>query len=244
MNAFIKHLWIQFKMDIRERGTLLTYYLVPLVFYFVMGAVFSSINPLAKETLAATMPIFAITMGAVLGMPAPIVKMRELGVLRAYQVYGIPGSSMLFIQSVSAFLHLLVVSIVIFITAPLLYGASIPQSLPFYLLTLFILLFTSIAIGLLIGISVKSQSVAMMLSQAIFLPTMMFSGIMFPASMLPESLRIIGYVLPGTYIMQAFSELAFHMPMNIDGTLSLLIAAGIGVAAIGLSMVRFKAVKS
>ena len=41
-------------MDIRERGTRMTYYLVPLVFYFVMGAVFSSINPLARQTLAAT----------------------------------------------------------------------------------------------------------------------------------------------------------------------------------------------
>ncbi len=48
MNAFFKHLWVQFKMDIRERGTHMTYYLVPLVFYFVMGAVFSSINPLAR----------------------------------------------------------------------------------------------------------------------------------------------------------------------------------------------------
>ena len=36
MNAFFKHLWVQFKMDIRERGTLMTYYLIPLVFYFVI----------------------------------------------------------------------------------------------------------------------------------------------------------------------------------------------------------------
>lgn len=243
MNAFFKHLWIQFKMDIRERGTLMTYYLVPLVFYFVMGAVFSSINPLAKDSLAATMSIFAITMGAVLGMPAPIVKMREIGVLRAYQIYGIPGWAMLFIQSVSAFLHLLVVSIIIFITAPLFFGASLPQSSSAYFLTLFILLFTSIALGLLIGISVRSQSVAMMLSQAIFLPTMMFSGIMFPASMLPEGLRVIGYLLPATYIMQSFSGFAYNIPTDIDATLSLLITAGIGVVATSLTVVRFRAVR-
>lgn len=91
MKASFQHLWVQFKMDIRERGTLMTYYLVPLVFYFVMGAVFSSINPLARQTLAATMAIFAVTMGAVLGIPAPLVKMRESGVLRAYRVCGIPG---------------------------------------------------------------------------------------------------------------------------------------------------------
>ena len=76
MKAFLNYLWIQFKMDLRDRGTLLNFYLVPLVFFFVMGAVFSSVTPLMKTTLAATMTIFAITMGAVMGTPSPLVKMR------------------------------------------------------------------------------------------------------------------------------------------------------------------------
>lgn len=240
MNAFFKHLLIQFKMDVRERGTLMTYYLVPLVFYLVMGSVFSSINPLAKQTLSATMVIFAVTMGAVLGIPAPIVKMRESGVIRAYRVCGIPGWAVLFIQSVSAFLHLLVVSIIILITAHLIFGANYPQSLIGYSLVLFILLFSSIAIGIFIGVTARSQSVAMMLSQAIFLPTMMFSGIMFPVSMLSKTLREVGQLLPATYIMQSFSGLAFMLNTNIDATLSLLIAGGIGVVATSLIVVRFR----
>ena len=242
MNAFSKHLWVQFKMDIRERGTLLTYYLVPLVFYFVMGAVFSSINPLSRQTLSATMAIFAVTMGAVLGIPVPIVKMRESGILRAYRVYGIPGWAVLLIQSVSAFLHLLVVSIVIFVTAPLFFGANYPQSFPAYFLSLFILLFVSIMIGLLIGVAARSQSMATMLSQAIFLPTVMLGGIMFPASMLPKTLRMLGRILPATYIMQSFSGFAFRMPTDIDPSLSLLITLVIGVVAAGLTIVKFRAI--
>lgn len=241
MKAFFRHLGIQFKMDIRERGTLLTYYLVPLVFYAVMGAVFSSINPLSRQTLAATMVIFAVTMGAVLGMPAPIVKMRESGVLRAYRVYGIPGWVWLLIQSVSAFLHLLVVSVIIFVTAPVFFRAGMPQNYYAYFGTLFMLLFVSIALGLFIGVAARSQSMATMLSQAIFLPTMMLSGIMFPASMLPEPLRVVGRLLPGTYVMQSFSGLAYKLPTDIDVTLSLLIAAGIGVLAVSLTVARFRA---
>lgn len=243
MNAFFKHLWIQLKMDIRERGTLMTYYLVPLVFYFVMGAVFSSINPLAKQTLAATMVIFAVTMGAVLGIPAPVVKMRESGVLRAYRVCGIPGWAVLFIQSISAFLHLLVVSIIIFVTAPCFFGASYPNSYSAYFLSLFILLFASIALGLLIGVAARSQSIAMMFSQAIFLPTVMLSGIMFPASMLPVPLRVFGRLLPATYIMQSFSGTSFKLPVDINAVLSLLITAGIGVAAVCVTAARFRTVE-
>jgi len=243
MDAFFKHLWVQFKMDIRERGTLMTYYLIPLVFYFVMGAVFSAINPLSRQTLGATMVIFAVTMGAVLGIPLPIVKMRESGVLRAYRVCGIPGWAVLCIQSVSAFLHLLVVSMIIFMTAPLFFSASYPQSFTAYFLSLFILLFASIMVGLFIGVVARSQPIATMLSQAVFLPTVMLGGIMFPASMLPEPLRIVGRILPATYIMQSFSGLAFGLPTDIDAALSLLITAGIGVVAAGLTVVRFRAIE-
>jgi ABC-2 type transport system permease protein len=240
MKAFFKHLSLQFKMDIRERGTLITYYLVPLVFYFVMGAVFSSIDPLAKKTLAATMVIFSVTMGAVIGMPAPIVKMRESGVLRAYRICGIPGWAAPFIQSVSAFLHLMVVSIIILVTAPLFFGASYPQSFSAYFISLFILLFASIALGLFIGVIAKSQSIAIMFSQALFLPTIMFSGIMFPASLLPEPLKALGRILPATYIMQSFSGFAFWLPTDINALLSLFIAAGIGVVITSLTIIKFR----
>ena len=70
MKAFLNHLRIQFRMDLREKGILLVFYITPLLFYAVMGAVFSSINPATRQTLAASMAIFAVTMGAVLGIPA------------------------------------------------------------------------------------------------------------------------------------------------------------------------------
>ena len=239
MYTFFKHLSIQFRMDIRERGTLMTYYLVPLVFYIIMGAVFSSINPLAKQTLAATMVIFAVTMGAILGIPAPLVKMRESGVLRAYGVCGIPGWAVLFIQTVSAFLHLSIVALIIFVSAPWFFGAGYPLNFPAYFLSLFILLFASIMVGLLIGVTARNQSIATMLSQAVFLPTIMLGGIMFPASMLPQPLRVLGRLLPGTYIMQSFTGLAFGLPVDINSTLSILIATGIGVIAAVLTVVKF-----
>ena len=157
MNAFLQHLWVQFRMDARERGTLLTFYAVPLTFFVVMGAVFSSINPAAKETLAASMSIFAVTMGAVLGAPIPLVKMRESGVLRAYRVSGVPSRAVLFIQEASAFFHLLLVSAIIFVTAPLFFGAGLPRDYTGYFIILLISIFASIAIGLLIGVTAAAN---------------------------------------------------------------------------------------
>ncbi|HOK42973.1 MAG TPA: ABC transporter permease [Thermoclostridium caenicola] len=240
MKALMKHLLIQFRMDIRERGTLMTYYLIPLVFYLFIGAVFTSVNPLVKNTLAASMAVFAATMGAVLGTPVPVVKMRESGVLRAYRVSGIPGWAVPFIHGISAFLHLLIVSSIILITAPVFFCAGRPQDYTAFFLTLVMLLFSTIAIGMLIGAAARSQSMAVMLSQMVFLPTVVLSGIMFPASMLPEPLRMLGRLLVGTYAMEAFSGLAYGLATDFSAPWSILVGACIGILAAGLAMLRFR----
>jgi len=240
MKAFLTHLKLQFIMDFREKGTLLTFYLVPLVFYAVMGAVFSSINPASKQTLTASMSIFAITMGAVIGMPAPLVKMREAGVLRAYRVSGIPNWALLLTQSVSAALHLLVVSAVILLTAPLFFGASLPINYGAYLLTLLAVLFSSIAIGLLIGITGRNHAMATMLSQAVFLPSLLLGGLMFPTNLLPEALQWVGKIFPATHGMEAFLTGTYGMEGNVGAAASIALTACIGVAVLILALAHFR----
>jgi ABC-2 type transport system permease protein len=239
MKAFFNHLKIQFIMDFREKSTLLVFYLIPLIFFFVVGAVFSSVNPASKQTLSASMTIFAITMGAVLGMPAPLVKMREGGVLRAYRVSGIPDWALILVQAISAMLHLLVVAVIIFIAAPLFYGASLPVNYLAYIVSLLVILIASLSIGLLIGVSAKNQSTATMLSQAVFLPSLMLGGLMFPASMLPAPLIWLGRIYPASHAMQSFSAWAYKVPGNLSPAVSLSIASAIGVIALFLAVWRF-----
>lgn len=188
------------------------------------------------------MTIFAVTMGAVLGMPAPIVRMRESGVLRGLKVSGVPSWSIFLMQAVSTGMHLTLVALVIFITAPPLYGAVWPQNPLAYFVTLALLIFASLGIGLLIGVLARSQAMAMMLSQAIFLPTMMLSGIMFPSELLPQPLRLIGYLFPGTYVMQAFSDGAFHSKIDWQTLPALLVTATIGLLAILFSAIRYRSI--
>lgn len=239
MKAFIIYLWIQFKTDLRDKGTLLNYYLVPLLFFFVMGAVFSSINPLMKTTLAASMTIFSVTMGAVMGSPAPMVKMRESGTLRAFKVNGIPGPAVLSVQAISAFVHLLLASVIIYVASPLAFHAKIPDAPGFYFAVLAVFLFASIGIGLLIGVAARGQSFATMLSMVIFLPSLLLSGIMFPASMLPKFLMWLGRIFPATYALQSFYGLAYQTKTDINANLSLGIIAGIGLLMYVLAIWRF-----
>lgn len=227
------------KLDLRDRGTLLNFYLVPLVFFFVMGSVFSSINPQMKSTLAATMTIFALTMGAVMGTPAPLVKMRESGTLRAFRVNGIPSAAVLAVHALGAFLHLLLVSVIIYIAAPAAFHSDIPKNPALYFAVLTVFLAASIGIGILIGVFSASQSFATMLSMAVFLPSLLLSGIMFPASLLPKGFLWAGRIFPATHALQAFFGFAYQTKTNLNPGLSLAIAAGIGLAAFICAIWRF-----
>ena len=242
MKALTRYLLIQLKIDLRDRGTLLNYYFVPLIFFFVMGAVFSSVNPLIKSTLAASITIFAITMGAVMGSPSPLVRMRESGTLRALKVNGIPGWAVIFTHALSAFIHLLIVSAIIYLCSVYFFGAEMPEAIGLYFIVLIVFLFTSIGIGLLIGSISRSQSFAVMFSMLIFLPTVLLSGIMFPTEMLPKALALLGRILPATYALQAFYGLAYALETNINALNSLVVILIIGVIIYFLAITRFNSI--
>ena len=229
MRAFIKYLWIQFKMYLRNKGTLLTYYFTPLLFFFVMGAVFSSTSPMMKSTLAAAMTIFSVLMGSLMGAPLPLVNMRESGTMRAFKVAGIPSWATLTVTAVSAFLHLFIVSLIIYAVSPIAFHSDLPAAPGLYFAVLAVFLFTSVGVGMLIGVCAPGQSYATMLSMIVFLPSLLLSGIMFPTSMLPQMLAKGGRIFPATYALQAFRGYAYRMNTEISPVISLCTVAGIGL---------------
>ena len=51
MSAFLYTIALQWKLDIRSRSMLITCYVVPLLFFAIMGGIFTSVNPAAEKTL-------------------------------------------------------------------------------------------------------------------------------------------------------------------------------------------------
>ena len=71
-----------------------------------------------------------------------------------------------------------------------------PHSFHLFFLALALYIIVSLSIGSIFGLVVKSQAKLTMLSQLLFLPSIMLSGIMFPISLLPDLLEAIGRVSP------------------------------------------------
>ena len=64
MNAFLYGVALQCKLDIRSKSLLITCYVVPLLFFAIMGGIFTSITPESKATLLPSMTVMGVSMGA------------------------------------------------------------------------------------------------------------------------------------------------------------------------------------
>lgn len=202
MKAFVYTLYLKSKLDIKSAEILITYYLVPLMFFAVMGAVFTSVNPESKDTLIASMTIFAITMGAFIGTPSGLQAYFSNDMRKTFRCAGIPLRTIVTTTLISAFVNLSIVSLIIFVVSPVAFGGERPDNLAVHIMGISLLLIVSLLVGITLGLYTISPSKLTMLSQIVFLPSLMLSGIMFPANMLPKPLEYFGYIFPATSAMK------------------------------------------
>ena len=196
MNCFLYSLVLQWKLDIRSKSLLVTFYIVPLLFFLIMGGIFTSVIPGMGNTLIQSMIVMSVSMGAFLGLPPSLVEIYGSDIKKIYNANGVPIYLGLVTMVLSAFVHLMMTCIVILLLAPILFKASLPTQLPIFLLSLTIYIIVSLSIGCILGLTLKNQAKLTMLAQLIFLPSIMLSGIMFPISLLPDFLQVIGHVFP------------------------------------------------
>ena len=126
MGAFLYGTALQWRLDIRSRTLLITCYVVPLLFFAMMGGIFTSVNPSARETLVPSMTVMGVSMGALIGLPPSLVEIYGSDIKKMYKANGVPLYFGLIPALLSTFLHLMLMSAVIYLAAPPAFGAAAP----------------------------------------------------------------------------------------------------------------------
>ncbi len=196
MNGFLYGIAVQWKMDIRSKSLLVACYIVPLIFFLLMGGIFTSVMPEMKNTLIQSMIVMSVSMGALIGLPPSLTQTYGSGIKKIYKANGVPLYSGLLTMFLSAFVHLMISCVIILLLAPILFEAALPVQLPFFFLALAIYIIVSLSIGSVLGLAVKNQAKLTMTAQLVFLPSIMLSGIMFPVDLLPGFLEATGRFSP------------------------------------------------
>lgn len=212
MGAFLYGVSLQWKLDIRSKTLLITCYIVPLLFFAIMGGIFTSVMPEARYTLIQSMTVFGVTMGALIGLPPSLVEIYSSDIKKVYKTNGVPLYLGLVLTNISAYIHLFIMSVIIYIAAPLAFNAEIPENTVLYFVSLAIFIAVSLSIASIVGLAVKDQAKTSMVSIIVFLPSIMLSGIMFPIELLPKVFETVGKIFPASwgYRLMADSTLQFE----------------------------------
>ncbi len=199
MSAFLYGFALQWKLDIRSKSLLITCYVVPLVFFLLMGGIFTSVMPEMKNTLIQSMTVMGVSMGALIGLPPSLAETYGSDIQKIYKANGAPFCFGLVTMLLSAFTHLMILCVLILLLAPVVFGAVLPAHLLCFFAALAMYVAASLSVGSFLGLTVKSQAKLTMVSQLVFLPSIMLSGILFPAGLLPDFLQAVGQIFPASH---------------------------------------------
>lgn len=219
MKAFLYGVFLQWKLDIRSKTLLITCYIVPLLFFAIMGGIFTSVMPEASSALIQSMKVFGVTMGALIGLPPSLVEIYGSNIKKVYQANGVPLYLGLALTNISAYIHLFLMSILLYIAAPLAFHAELPENPGVHFISLAIFIAVSLSIASIIGMAVKDPAKTSMFSIIVFLPSIIFSGIMFPIELLPKAFKTTGKLFPATWGYKLMAENVF----KTENLLSLLL---------------------
>ncbi|MCX7029679.1 MAG: ABC transporter permease [Spirochaetes bacterium] len=205
MKAFLHHLAHDFRTGIRDRSKLMMFYLFPLVFFALVGSLMAAVNPGFNQTMLPAMVLFALMCATLLNLPSLLVGAREEGVFRSYRINGVPVASIIAIPVIGTAVHMTVVSLLISLAGPRLFGGIAPAS-PIGFAAAALLAYLAYAgIGVLIGVAAGNATVSILVGQLIYIPSIILGGLMVPASILPPALARLSQLLPASHAMRVFA---------------------------------------
>ena len=100
--------------------------------------------------------------------------------------------------------------------------------------------FTLLSLGLLISTRAQNQMQALQICMIFILPSVFFSGFIFPRETMPWIFYAVGAVLPATYYIELQRAIVLRGASLGDFWLNIVVLAGMGVAVFSLCALQFK----
>jgi ribosome-dependent ATPase len=184
-----------------ETGSAASLYPADIETRFRYNQAFLSLNAIAPGVMMLLIMLFSVML-TTLG----VVREKELGSIT--NLYAAPVSKLEFL--IGKQLPYVAIAMVSFINLTLLitlgFGVALEGSFLALLLGALLLAFAATAFGLVISAFVSSQIAAQFASAIIvMIPTLNFSGMMYPVSTLDGGARLIGQIFPALYFQKISS---------------------------------------
>ena len=136
-----------------------------------------------------------------------IVREKETGTMEVLLASSLPPVYIIIAKLVPYFVISIANLVTILLLAVFVLGVPMAGSLPGFIALSLLYILVALALGLLISTCVNSQLAAMLLSLLTIVPTVYFSGMVFPIESMPEALQNIPGLIPARWYMDAARRL-------------------------------------
>jgi ABC-2 type transport system permease protein len=121
-----------------------------------------------------------------------------------------------------------------------LFDVPIAGSITALLVSNLIYVFTLLSLGLLISTRAQNQMQALQMTMTLIMPSVFFSGFIFPRETMPWIFYAIGSLLPTTYFIELMRAIILRGASLTEFWFHLVVLSGMGIGLFVLCALRFK----
>lgn len=182
----------------------------------------------------------ALQIATVLATALSIVRERERGTLENLLVAPLSRSGLM-LGKITPYLCIsMAMATGIFLVARWVFDIPIRGDLSALFLATFLYVFTLLGVGLLISTRAHNHMQAMQISMALILPSVFFSGFIFPIETMPPIFQWLSTLIPATYFIELMRAIMLRGASVADYWLNFVVLAGMALGFFGLCVLRFR----
>lgn len=169
-----------------------------------------------------------------------LVRERERGTLEQLMVSPLSRWGLMLGKLVPYLVIGMLMSVFLFVVMRWVFQVPIAGDISALMIGTFFYVFTLLSLGLLISTRAQNQMQALQMSMMFILPSVFFSGFIFPRETMPQFFYAISTVIPATYYIDLERALILRGAALGDFWFHLVMLAGMGIALFSLCVLRFR----
>lgn len=204
MKTFRKMLKIEGILSIRDMNMVCFAIIMPIIVLIVLGFIygnkpaFEGANYTFIEQSFGALCTIAISAGGLMGLPILVSDYREKKILKKLMATPISPAMILFVHLVIYSLYALISMLSLWIICEIFFEFKIHGSILTFIGGWFLVLISTLSIGMLVGAVAKNTKRASVIASALYFPMLIFSGATIPYEVMPDMMQKIANIMPVT----------------------------------------------
>jgi len=181
-----------------------------------------------------------LQMATVFATAMSLVRERERGTLEQLLVSPLSRWGLMLGKLTPYLVIAMVMAVGLFAIMRWVFHVPIAGDVTALMVSAFLYIFALLSLGLLISTRAQNQMQALQMSMLFILPSVFFSGFIFPRDTMPWIFQALGSCLPATYFIELMRAIILRGASLGEFWLHLVVLSGMGVGLFALCALRFK----